>query len=70
LFWWEVVVKPGIRKLGMQRGKQISKDSRDELNIFLSRQDYLNRKVKMGQSELLVELKNVHNLIQGWYEKQ
>ena len=48
----------------------MSKDSRAELNLFLVRQAYLNRKVKMGQSELLVELKNVHNLIQRWYEKQ
>ena len=69
LLWWEVVVKPGIKKLGMQRGKQMSKDSKAELNLLLVRQAYLNKKVKLGQSELLVQLKNIHSLIQGWYEK-
>ena len=57
LLWWEVVVKPGIKKLGMQRGKQMSKDSKAELNLLLVRQAYLNKKFKLG-------------LIQGWYEKQ
>jgi hypothetical protein len=28
LLWWEAVVKPGIRKLGMLRGRQMSKDKR------------------------------------------
>ena len=70
LLWWEVVVKPGIKKLGVQRGKQMSKDSRAELNLFLVRQAYLNKKVKLGQTDLLVQLNNVHYLIQGWYEKQ
>ena len=70
LLWWEVMVKPGIKKLGMQRGRQMSKDSRSELNLLLVRQAYLNKKVKLGQTNLLVQLNNVHSLIQGWYEKQ
>ena len=70
LLWWEVVVKPGIRKLGMQRGRQMGKDSRGELNLLLVRQAYLNKKVKLGNTEMLVELANVHSLIQGWYAKQ
>ena len=70
LLWWEVVVKPGIRKLGMQRGKQMSKDSRAELNLLLIRQAYLNKKVKQGITEHLMELTTVHSLIQGWYQKE
>jgi hypothetical protein len=45
LLWWEVVVKPGIRRLGMVRGKQMAKDSRAELNLLLARQEYLNKKL-------------------------
>ena len=70
LHWWEVVVKPGIRKLGMVRGKQISKDCRAELNLLLIRQAYLNRKVKQGQTNNLQELTTVHGLMQSWYQKE
>ena len=70
LLWWEVVVKPGIRRLGMVRGKQMAKDSRAELNLLLVRQAYLNKKVKGGQTDKLVELRNVHVLIQQWYQQQ
>ena len=70
LLWWEVEVKPGIRKLGMLRGKQMSKDSRAELNLLLIRQAYLNKKVKQGHTEHLVELNVVHSLIQRWYQNE
>jgi hypothetical protein len=39
--WWELVVKPGIRKLAMQRGKEINRAKRGELNLLLLRQAYL-----------------------------
>ena len=70
LLWWEVVVKPGIRKLGMLRGKQMAKVSRAELNLLLVRQAYLNKKVKQGNTNKLTELKTVHGLIQQWYQNQ
>ena len=70
LLWWEVVVKPGIRKLGMLRGKQMVKDSRSELNLLLVRQAYLNRKVKLGHNINLRELRTVHSLIHQWYQRQ
>jgi hypothetical protein len=70
LLWWEVVVKPGIRKLGMLRGEQMAKDSRSELNLLLVRQAYLNRKVKLGHTNNLAELRTVHSFIQQWYQKQ
>ena len=44
--WWELVVKPGVRKLGMVRARQMLKASRAELNLLLVRQAYLNKKVK------------------------
>ena len=57
-----------IRNLGKLRGKQMSKDSRAELNLLLVRQAYLNKKVKQGRTESLVELNTIHGRIQGWYE--
>ena len=68
--WWELVVKPGVRRLGMVRGRQMLKDSRAELNLLLIRQAYLNKKVRLGMTSKLTELKSVHSLIQKWYEKE
>ena len=70
LAWWELVVKPGIRKLGMVRGRQLLKDSRAELNLLLVRQAYLNKKVRLGMISKLRELRSVHSLIQRWYERE
>ena len=67
--WWEVIVKPGIRRLGMARGKQLSKERKDSLNLLLVRQAYLNKKVKLGHLEKLGELLSVHHQIQIWYQK-
>jgi hypothetical protein len=41
LQWWEIVVKPGVKKLAIHRSKQINKDKRGELNMLLLRQAYL-----------------------------
>ena len=70
MLWWELVVKPGIKKLGMYRGKDLMKASREELNLLLVRQAYLNKTVKMGQSGKLGELRTVHKLIKLWYERE
>ena len=68
--WWKLVVKPGVRRLGMVRGRQMLKDRRSELNLLLIRQAYLNKKVRLGSVNKLGELKTVHGLIQQWYEKE
>ena len=70
LHWWEVVVKVGIKKLGMQRGREMARNNRAELNLLLVRQAYLNKKVKAGHLGFLVQLHNIHSQIIGWYEKQ
>ena len=38
LLWWEFLVKPGIKKLGIQRYKELNKGRREELNLLLLRQ--------------------------------
>ena len=35
LKWWELVVKPGIKKLAIQRSKQLNKEKKGELNMIL-----------------------------------
>ena len=69
LQWWEVVVKPGIRKLAGIRAKEMSKDRKSELNLLLVRQAYLNKKVKLGHLQKLGDLKAVHHQIQHWYQR-
>ena len=69
LQWWEVVVKPGILKLAGIRSKEMSRDRKSELNLLLVRQAYLNKKVKLGQLEMLENLKAVHHQIQCWYQR-
>ena len=71
LNWWEMLVKPGIRKLAQQRSKEINIARREELNLLLLRQSYLTWKVAtLGQTGKLGELKAVHLLIENWYNKE
>jgi hypothetical protein len=69
LQWWEMLVKPGIKKIGIQRAKEISKERREELNLLLLRQVYLVKKVQLGQVGRLGELRTVHLLMEKWYIK-
>ena len=69
LQWWEIIVKPGIRKLAQHRSKDLIKLKKGELNLLLVRQAFLNKKVKMGQLHMLGELRTVHQQIQLWYQR-
>ena len=35
--WWEIIVKPGVRKIAMKRSKEMNKERRGELNLLLLR---------------------------------
>ena len=35
LTWWEIVVKPGVKKLAVQRSKELNCQSRGEINLLL-----------------------------------
>ena len=59
LAWWELVVKPGFKKLLIRRGQEINRERTGELNILLIRQSYLVRKLQLGKTHLLSELKFV-----------
>ena len=62
LQWWELVVKPGVRKLAMKRSKEINQERRGELNMLMLRQSYLARKLQCGDRFRLRELMGVQNL--------
>ena len=65
LQWWEMLVKPGIKRLGIQRSKELGKAKREELNLLLLRQRYLKIKMLTGEHHHLKELKLVHLLIEN-----
>ena len=66
--WWEVVVKPGIKKLLIQRGKELNKDRSGQLNLLLLKQGYFVSKLQGGDTSRLSDLKQVQLEIQRWYE--
>ena len=43
---WELIVKPGVKKIAMDRSKEINKDKRGVLNLLLLRQAYLIKKIQ------------------------
>ena len=73
LSWWELIVKPGIRKLAMERSKEINQDRRSHLNLLLLRQSYLIKKIQLAQTQLwdrwLSDLFRVQQQIQEWYRQ-
>ena len=70
LYWWEHMVKPGIRKIGIQRSKEINKERREELNLLILRQVYYVKKVQEGHWGRLGELKTANLLIEKWYQRE
>ena len=70
LMWWEHMVKPGIKKLALDRTKELNKSKKEELNLFLITQAYLTKKLQQGQQSRLGELKKIHLLIERWYRKE
>ena len=69
LSWWDMIVKPGIRRIAMERSKQINDSRRSQLNILLLRQAYLVRKIQNFQwDNLLAELFEIQLNIQTWYQ--
>ena len=67
LTWWEVLVKPGIKKLAIERGKEINKERRSLLNLLMLRQTYLTRKVQQGEMGCLATLKEVQLRVEDWF---
>ena len=68
--WWEIVVKPGVKQLAIQRSKEINKTKRGEINLLFLRQAYLTKKIQQCDTGKLSELWAVHGLIEQWYSRE
>ena len=66
LTWWEVLVKPGIKKLALERSKELNRERKSSLNLLMMRQCFLARKVQGGSPELLPALREVEE----WYRQK
>ena len=49
LRWWEYLVKPGIKKIGLERTNEMYAEKKEVLNLLFIRQAYLTRKLQLGQ---------------------
>ena len=58
-----------IRKIAIERSKEMNIARREELNLLILRQLYLTRKLQRRQVHRLGELQAVHLLIKEWYKK-
>ena len=70
LQWWDMLVKPGIKQLGIQRSKDIRREKNEELNLLLLRQRNVKIKIQQGQKNMLTELKLIHLLIENWFVRE
>ena len=70
LTWWEVLVKPGLRKLAIERTKELNKERRKYLNLLMLRQTYLCRKVRGGEAANLVHLREIQLKIEDWFTQE
>ena len=67
LQWWEILVKPGIKKLAIKRSKELNREKRGELNFL---QAYLARKLQCGDLGKYADLRCVQVEIESWYQKE
>ena len=63
--WWEIVVKPGIKRLSINRTKEIQKQKRCRLNCLI-----MKRELQGGKHECLGQLKEVQADIVDWFENE
>ena len=68
LDWWEIVVKPLVKKLIIERSREINKERLGKLNLLQIRQAYLIRKMQLGHMECLAELHLVQSKIVEWHK--
>ena len=68
--WWEIVVKPGIRRLAITRSKELNKQKRSELNCLQIKQSYYTRELQAGKVDRLGVLNDIKARIGEWYERE
>ena len=70
LTWWEELVKPGIKKLAIDRTKEVNRYRQAHLNLLMMRQSFLTRKVKLGSPGSLPALREIQLSIEEWFETE
>ena len=70
MLWWELLVKPGIKSLLIERGKERNHERSGQLNLLMIQMAYLNRKVQLGAFNRLSELLHVKALINEWHAQE
>ena len=70
MLWWEHMVKPGIKKLLIERGKEMKEERSGFLNLLMLRQSYLVRKLQSGEQWRLTELREVQTNIELWHSQE
>ena len=70
MLWWELLVKPGIKSLLIERGKEMNNERSGQLNLLMIQLAYLNRKVQLGALNRLPELLHVKALINEWHAQE
>ena len=68
--WWDLIVKPGIKRLLIERGKEMNMERSGQLNLLFLKQAYLVIKLQRGDINTLAKLKLVQAEIQVWYEEE
>ena len=69
LTWWEMLVKPGIKRLAIERTKVINKERKRRLNLLMLHQSFLTSRVHTGDLENL-PLRKTQLEIESWFEAE
>ena len=64
-------MKPSIRRVALERAKEMNREKKGELNMLYIRQAYYVRKLKgKFSTETLTNLHHTQSLINSWFEEQ
>ena len=66
--WWERVVKTEIKRLGIERARNLAQEQREHLDLLMLHQRYLSTKLQGGDLSMLGELKLVNERITRHYQ--
>ena len=70
LEWWENIVKPGLKKLAIEKQKDINKSRRGMLNLLYIRQIHITNCINKGKLEKISELSEIQSRIENWFSTE
>ena len=68
MHWLEIVVKPGVRRLAINRSKELNKQKRSILNCLLMKQVFFTKELQAGDMSRVIQLTDIKARITEWYE--